>query len=299
MRYLTRLFHKKGFTLTELIIVMAIISVMMLSVVLFSGPVRLMVKSTDAKAETLTISNTIGDYLEHTLAYADDIRIYAGVDLKDTDGALQAINTDYGKMIASDGKHATANDRSGMIVFSFEEKDDPLYSGHRIYELLAKDTDGKKLELINTEDPDSGLTVNKVSNAKQLFLSDFYGRYSFFLEADEGAHMNSVKGKQYLGFTVRSYYFDGSISGTDDKPVHFKKDTAKAYYQNTDPTVNTLTDYDYFYTGEEQIFFCLENSSTSGANYEYHRGYTKDESTPTVYGSDVVILYNVRTYSYS
>lgn len=301
MRYLMRLFHKKGFTLTELIIVIAIVGILMLSLVTFSAPVRLMVKGTDAKAECLTINNTVGNYLEHTLAYADDIRIYAGVDLAT---ALTTINTAYSSVQSS--RPSTANNRSGMIVFHYVAHDDKFKSGYRVYELLSKDTDGKQLSL--TSRTVDGSTVYDISDSKSLYFEDFYGSYSFFLEADSNISHNSARNKDYLKLFMRSYYFDGSYTNSDGSDMYFRPGDATTHYQHvadvnngveeSSVTEDKLTKYLDASSGQEDIFFALENSGVDGAHYEYNLGYT-DDAGGVHYGDDVVIIYNIKKYTYS
>lgn len=301
MRYLMRLFHKKGFTLTELIIVIAIIGVLMLSLVTFSAPVRLMVKGTDAKAECLTINNTIGNYLEHTLAYADDIRVYAGVDIA---AALTTINTDYAAVQSS--RPATANNRSGMIIFHYVKNDDKFKSGYRVYEILSKDPDGKQLAL--TSRTSEGVTVYDISDTKKLYFEDFYGSYSFFLEADTDISHNSARNRDYLKFFLRSYYFDGTYTNTDGSEMYFMPGDATSHYQHVadvnagvaeaSQTEDKLTKYLDASSGQEDIFFALENSRVDGHHYEYNLGYT-DSVGAVHYGEDVVIIYNIKKYKYS
>lgn|GEM_PF-3578854 len=307
MKYLTRLFHKKGFTLTELIIVIAIVGILMLSLVTFSGPVRLMVQGTDAKSECITINNTIGQYLEHTLAYANDIRIYSGVTIAGS--ALAEINKDYK---AVQDTYKTANDRSGMIIFHYVRNTDKLKSGYRIYELLSKDSDGKTLaptaRTIANDDGSSD-TVYDISDNKLLFYNDFYGPYCFFLEADSSPTSNVARDNMHLKATLRSYYFDGSSKFSDGTDMYIKTGDFKSHYHHVADVANNVTPPTEDLTerflgascGQEGIFFSLENSKSPVANIiptNFHLGFT-DSGGTTTYGDDVVIIYNIRKYTFS
>ena len=78
IKFFSRLKRRKGFTLTEMIVVTAIIGIIMASVVAFSGPMRDSIKNTEAKADALTINEVLGNYLEHNLAYACKIDAFVG-----------------------------------------------------------------------------------------------------------------------------------------------------------------------------------------------------------------------------
>ncbi len=330
MKYLTRLFHKKGFTLTELIIVIAIIGLLMLSLVTFSAPVRLMVTGTDARAETLSIANTIGNYLEHTLAYADDVRVYAGVDISNGSAALAAINDVYDKM---QDAHDGSNDRTGMIVFHYVlDQNDPLRSGHRVYELSASDTDGKQLVVNKVTESTTGTEYQVIDDKKLLYFPDFYGKYCFFLEADNDQavnktlHYNNIKRKSFMKFNIKAYYFDGSLTKADNSAIYLDEITAKSHYEyqgdpHVEDGVNGLkaqfeTDnvtikkientpgLKAACTGTENVFFGLENFKLCDPPEKvdqppfYNLGYTNPTTAVTSYGTDVVILYNIHTYTH-
>ena len=67
---------RKGFTLVELVVVMAIIAILMISVVAFAQPIRAMMSNTNAQNDAIIINNGIGNYIERRLAFANDIKIF-------------------------------------------------------------------------------------------------------------------------------------------------------------------------------------------------------------------------------
>ena len=68
--------YRKGFTLTELIVVIAIIAFIMAAVVAFAGPIRTMVRNTNAKSDANTINKIIGDYIENRIAFANYVQVF-------------------------------------------------------------------------------------------------------------------------------------------------------------------------------------------------------------------------------
>lgn len=68
----------KGFTLLELIIVMAIFSLLMVGAMSLIGPVSKIHKHTNAIEKTYSYVDTIQNYLQDSLEYADDIWVYQG-----------------------------------------------------------------------------------------------------------------------------------------------------------------------------------------------------------------------------
>lgn len=289
MRYLMKLRHKKGFTLTELIVVCAIIGILMASLAAFSGPVRIMIKGVDAKSECLTITNTIGNYLEHMLAYADDIKIYAGVNLTAHNSTLDDA---FRSMQA---KHPGTNDQVRALVFHFEESADPLQNGHHVYELKGKQGVSKK------ENATGFPTALAKSDC--LYYEDFYGSYSFFLGVNNGGERNPTRQKYYLKFDVRSYNFNGGDKDEHGNDRHISAGDCASYYKHlyASATADKMEDYIGSKSAFEKVFFPLENikfkdSVSFGAFYQL--GATPSGGTTPTFGDDVVIIYNIKKASY-
>ena len=279
---------------------------MITDVVAFSGPVKGMLSGTQARNDTLTISNILSDYIERNLAYADQIYVYAGVDLSDTD-TLAEINkrlvgdasdpSNYpglpGKWNALTSKWSDNKNRSYALVFHYEEDtNNPAKSGYRLYEIMG-----------GSSVPSSFTTDQRVFN------EEFYDRYSFFIQADEDFRKNTVRNKDYMKLTINSYHFDGSLkdsttgSGATDTEhtMFFQSGAAASHYEKldnlTDSTKKDYTEkYESMRTNSESVFFSLENKGVSTASFTYRRGFTK--ASGIKYGDDVVILYNITKFNH-
>ena len=73
LKYFLKLRRKKGFTLVELIVVVALLAIMMASIAALSGPIRKMVNRTAASADSVAANATIANYIENRLAFAANI----------------------------------------------------------------------------------------------------------------------------------------------------------------------------------------------------------------------------------
>lgn len=75
----------KGFTLIELIIVLAIFSVILALVMSFIDPVSDLMKKTSIKERTAAYSDNIGEYIDKSIHYAKFISIYDKTSMDDAD----------------------------------------------------------------------------------------------------------------------------------------------------------------------------------------------------------------------
>ncbi|MCR4780410.1 MAG: type II secretion system GspH family protein [Ruminiclostridium sp.] len=296
MQYLRRLRRKKGFTITELIVVVALVGIMMATLTAFSGPVRDMVGKTRAKNEVLQINNIIGNYLEHNLSYASEAIVCAGWDLTTHSSALADLKKDL-----SDTWNTSMDDPRVMIIHYEDNVDTKFGNGFRIYEYKASET------LPTTTG--SGLDVDHL-----VFNRDFYADYSFLITADSIKIINDFYKKAYLKFSVKAYEFDGSIMKTATKEAYMEAGEAKSHYQNirgetapgsTTPIADLTAEncYTSSHIGTENVFFPLQNYYTVESKPEYFDviyGYSSDPATtPYTYGDDIIIFYNIRTYDYT
>lgn len=69
---------QKGFTLIELIIVLAIFSVIMVLVMSFIDPVSKLMTKTSTRERTASYVDNIGEYLEKSMRYAQYVRVFEG-----------------------------------------------------------------------------------------------------------------------------------------------------------------------------------------------------------------------------
>lgn len=98
---------KKGFTLIELIVVMAIFSILLVGVMSLTGPVSKMMQSASLSEKTYSYANNIQVYLQGKLEYADNLYVYTSDAIdKDSDGVVSA----------SELRDVAENFRAGPIV---------------------------------------------------------------------------------------------------------------------------------------------------------------------------------------
>ena len=270
--------RKKGFTLTETIVVVALIGLIMLCVVAFSTPVRTMLSNTNAKADAVTINKIIGSYIEHRLSYANDVSIITEVNFDDA-----ANNTLKDKFdIEKSGRDT--NDTTCMMVFRYEPAgigDEPFSSTYKLYDVVIDTTSWSYLNAAN----------EVFSGRAAAFIDDFYQGFEYFIAPSGEVDVNSIKQKAYLKFEVTSFNF------TDRYGYQLKSDTLSKYMTPVltgsvlDRGVNLMPEEKL---ATENVSFTLENVKTTGsiaqtASIDSCKG-TPDE------GDDIVIFYNIRRF---
>ena len=65
-----------GFTLVELLVVMAIFTILLVGTMAFVGPVQKIFKNTNETEKTHAYADTAKNYIEDSLKYAEAIRVY-------------------------------------------------------------------------------------------------------------------------------------------------------------------------------------------------------------------------------
>ena len=93
---------KKGFTLAELIVVMAIFSIVMVAVMSLIDPVSKIYKNAAVSEKTYANANSIQTYLQTNLEYAEAVLVATSDNIGDgaggvTSDEIQAIVEDFGK----------------------------------------------------------------------------------------------------------------------------------------------------------------------------------------------------------
>ena len=313
MNKIRRLKYKKGFTLSELIVVMAIIGILLAAVAAFADPVRAVVGKSNANSDTINITKIMGDYIERRLSFAKSVTIFTNV----TAGASDTnINNAYSKYKDFVTKDTSGKTKCGMLVFKYVDMNsDAVFSPPQ----EARNATYKLYDDVISEKSSYGAPTNPV------YAEAFYGKYSYFITPEpymiekrddddkivpgeyvESVKVNGAKKKAYLDFSIRAYsdfdsteYLDSAVLGKYFAELR-KPTVAPA---TPDNGIDKLADYR---TTTERISFGLENVSINPK-------LTKDDAGNDVYvasqgdvtygrpaaftGSDIVIFYCVKDYS--
>ncbi len=312
LKFFAKRRRRKGFTLTEMIVVTAIIAIIMAAIASFAGPVRTLLHNSTAKSDALTINNVMGNYIERRLAYANYMNIYVGPTSLEYDKMENSF--DSIKALAS---NANQKNNARVMIFKFIDENapdpitDPLSYTYKVYDVpVTKDTDFPTgFDDLSSwcDDDDYG-----------LYTDNFYNNYQYFMTIDmprtwdpvaktdsetlSNANKNAVKNRVYINMRIDAYKFEGNTveSGTE---IGLTEGSITAYHQYIDEyninhntaTVNPFDKYAYEKIGTENISFSLENISNA-SNVKYVRGHIPTGGSTATYGKDIYIFYNVRTY---
>ena len=310
IKFFSRLKRRKGFTLTEMIVVTAIIGIIMASVVAFSGPMRDSIKNTEAKADALTINEVLGNYLEHNLAYACKIDAFVGYTYENNVTVIRdAYDPSGGVSNGYKGLAGEANTTVRMFLAHFDDSGEK--GTMKFYDVKLDGTGLPALSTVATKD-------------NLVFTEDFFGNYQYFMTIDDddlGKNTNSRTKKAYMNIRLDSYNF-----GPDDAS-NMDALTVQNYYKHV--ISNGVVDNPFEAaaivsekTGSELISFTLENIKASEANVSgiktdtlgnkqyYSNGAPIFEtylstggaqihkpSSVSLNGNDLVILYAVKKYT--
>jgi len=305
IKFFSRLRRRKGFTLTEMIVVTAIIGIIMASVVAFSGPMRRSIRNTEAKADALTINEVLGNYLEHRLAYASRLDAFVGYTYENS--VSEIVNT-YNASGGYKDEASAANTSVRMFVAHFDDSDEK--GTMRFYDVALGAGGLPALSVLATD-------------TNLVFAKDFFGDYQYFMTIDDddlGKNTNSRTKKAYLNIRLDSYNF--GIEDTSDMTETMIQNYYKYIISNGSSGSNDFNNVSYDKTGSESISFTLENIKASDTNVSgiktdslgnkqyYSNGAPifetymsagganihKPSATGTV-GNDLVILYTVKKYT--
>lgn len=238
MKKLMKLRNKKGFTLVELIVVMAIIAILLACVAAFSGPVQKIVKSSAASADALQVNKIIGDYIENRLAYASyiDVHIAKNVNNLQSDGDVVGGTTGFtaiqNKLNVIDpsivGSNANGKAKGGMLIFHYEpDADEPFKSTYKLYDIPIKSTGTYNA---------TAFTGSNLNGA--VFADGFYLNNSQLLILPEVSVVpNRTRNTLLMRLDIYPYsfdtdYYDASAPDTDN--IYIKSDTLSDYYDELD-----------------------------------------------------------------
>jgi len=200
LKYFMKLKNRKGFTLTELIIVIAIIAILMGCVAAFSGPIRQMVKLTASSTDALTANKIIGDYIENRLAFADKIDMYYAVDADDSANAtLWGIPNTFTRYKGMDDT-ANNRDKCGVLIFHYDENtDEPEKSTYALYDFpitsASVDYNSTVIDATTSYILEDGAVFDKAfyENSQNLILAPYEISY------------NNARGTLNMNFDIVPY----------------------------------------------------------------------------------------------
>lgn len=300
---LQKLHAKKGFTLTELIIVIAILAVMMAAAAAFSQPVQKMVKSTAVTADAITANEIIGEYIQGRLAYSDFLFIHYGIDSPLSSGqtninqSVVALNTRLGG--ANAGK-------AGILIFRYvPNTNEPEKSGYMIYDFPF--TAGTAYSSIL--DGAGGTTELKADG--KVFNDEFYGSTQRIIYLPHRLpKVNSVRGEVFMNFEILSYkgdpgymvYQADGVTVDDPQSVYISSSTLGTIYQEADaatpPSPTTLEKLGQIKKGDANTSsFVLQNFTLDTlTTLSRFRMYPEAGDPIAATGSDVVIFYHIPKY---
>lgn len=316
LRYLMKLRHRKGFTLTELVIVIAILGLLMACVAAFATPVRQMVQATAASTDALTANKIIGDYIENRLAFASRIDTIYAVDI--TSGITELNDTYTAFQNKLNSASSSPKDKAGVLLFHYEaDADYPGKSGYRLYDIPVE-TSGTFTSALF-----SGGTLQG-----EVFDKAFYANSQNLIIAPTTVSANKLRNSLFAEYQIIPYdcdeeYITMSGSVVDDaNSIYVKRTTLDYYYEykenhEADPTLYPddsfgLNDLAVQRSGSiEQVSFELRNmdisSYTRTAGPDGVMDTADDVVCPvvsgwnTIYpggagGSDILIFYYIPHY---
>lgn len=238
MKKLMKLRSKKGFTLTELIVVMAIIAVLMACVAAFTGPVQQIVQTSAASADALQVNKIIGDYIENRLAYASYIDVHIAKDVEAINVDSEIIGGDTGfeaikSKLTSSVENANGKGKGGMLIFHYEpDVDEPYKSSYEIYDIPITKTDTNITTLLFNG-------ANTKNGRKELngavFADGFYlSKNQLLILPETSVVPNQMRNTvlmrlDILGYTFDEDYYDPSAAA--DQNRYIKPTTLSDYYK--------------------------------------------------------------------
>lgn len=297
MNMFRRLKRKKGFTLTELIVSVAIIALLMACVAAFAQPVRSMMTGVRSNSDSLKICEIIGNYLERRVAYADKVKVFVGYDITSDEVTDMLETTDFAGEGTGEGVDDT-NYTKGMLVMHL---------------VKSPDGDEKNTFMLYDVPIKKGTTMPASLDDYGVFTDEFYDSYQFFMTTDEKMSgtesepqymdVNTLTHKAFFSFRIMGYKFKDFGAGISDDVVknYYKFINTGKYIDGTNEVYEDPTDKELISgrTAVENVSFSFENISikqeanglynnfVDAGQVDVHR---QDTST------DVIIFYRVKTY---
>lgn len=184
----------KGFTLLELIIVMALFSVIMMMVMSFIDPVSGIMKKTSVREKSAAYVDNISDYISKSMKYAKFVRVFDGGLCKTSDTAeaieekpaVEAFVDDFFDGVV-DSEYNSMTGKVRVLTLS-NDSADPGKITESVYEFTAGDSvptldDSDPTNPIKGRDFSAGYEceVNKISE-EEVINPDNFESYSYYYQ---------------------------------------------------------------------------------------------------------------------
>lgn len=237
MKKLMKLRHKKGFTLTELIIVVAIIAILMTCVAAFAGPVQQIVKSSAASADALQVNKIVADYIENRLSYASYIDIHVAKDVESISTDTEVVGGSTGftaivNKLNSSIENSNNKGRGGMLIFHYEpDAIEPYKSSYEVYDIPILKTSTNINSLLFTGNAKN--TRSELNGA--VFSDDFYlSNNQIVILPELSVVPNQMRNTLLMRLDIRGYGFDDDYydaSAPDADNIYIKDSLLSDYYE--------------------------------------------------------------------
>lgn len=318
LNYFLKLKRKKGFTLVELIIVVAILGVLMGSIAALSGPIRKMINRTSASADAVSANAVMGNYIENRLGFASKIEMYTAIDARTATGASN-VNTTFNQMVGRLGIAGNEKDKAGILIFHYAgDSVEPEKSHYELYDIPITATSSSY-----------GVTAFSgtiLNDEYAVFADSFYEFSQNIVIFPTEATRNKVRDDVYMSVDIIPYDFNHDLlvynGSTIDTTIkqYIAPTTIPDYYNYkfnrdaeiaaggtityTDETC-TLGALDNFRAGpKETITFELQNIMTTSASDpsaeladRFMVTNCAEGAHISIRGSDIMVFYYIPRYS--
>lgn len=184
----------KGFTLIELIIVLAIFSIILTLVMSFIDPATRLMKSTSVKEKTGAYVDNVSEYIENSLHYAKFVHIYEGKE-PSVYQIRDIVSKNFNGAVTIKDNSGTPYPVEGNArVLKFDNTDGQIYE--RVYTFTAQDS------TMGSIDFDALMPSTPVQDWTPVLNPEHFEDYSFYYKA--------------------GYYTLEPIVSADNKPENYK-----------------------------------------------------------------------------